>query len=53
MKRQKWPTFTPPATAQRRRYHGRVLLRRSQEICSCTGIVVDNYEDPINYIAKL
>jgi hypothetical protein len=29
MKRQKWSTFTPPATAQRRHYHGRVLLRRS------------------------
>ena len=28
--RAKWPTFTPPATAQRRRYCGRVLLRRSQ-----------------------
>ena len=28
-KGQKWPTFTPPATPQRRRYRGRVLLRRS------------------------
>ena len=28
MKRQKWTTFTPPATAQCRRYRGRVLLRR-------------------------
>ncbi|MEV8468015.1 IS3 family transposase, partial [Fluviibacterium sp. DFM31] len=26
----KWPTFTPPATAQCRRYRGRVLLRRLQ-----------------------
>ena len=31
MKGQKWPTFTPPATTQRRRYRGRVLLRRLQE----------------------
>jgi hypothetical protein len=30
MKGQKWPTFTPPATAQCRRYRGRVLLRRLQ-----------------------
>ena len=29
-KGQKWTTFTPPATTQRRRYRGRVLLRRSQ-----------------------
>jgi len=29
MKGQKWPTFTPPATALCRRYRGRVLLRRS------------------------
>ena len=28
MKGQKWPTFTPPATTQCRRYRGRVLLRR-------------------------
>ncbi len=28
-KGQKWSTFTPPATPQRRRYRGRVLLRRS------------------------
>ncbi|MFK7945396.1 MAG: tyrosine-type recombinase/integrase, partial [Paracoccaceae bacterium] len=27
-KGQKWTTFTPPATPQRRRYRGRVLLRR-------------------------
>ena len=31
MKGQKWPTFTPPATTQRRRYRGRVLLRRSHD----------------------
>ena len=30
MKGQKWPTFTPPATTQCRRYRGRVLLRRLQ-----------------------
>ena len=29
-KGQKWTTFTPPATAQCRRYRGRVLLRRLQ-----------------------
>jgi hypothetical protein len=34
MKGQKWPTFTPPATALCRRYRGRVLLRRSQVFCS-------------------
>lgn len=27
-KGQKWPTLTPPATPQRRRYRSRVLLRR-------------------------
>ena len=30
VKGQKWPTFTPPATTQCRRYRGRVLLRRLQ-----------------------
>ena len=30
MKGRKWPTFTPPATTQCRRYRGRVLLRRLQ-----------------------
>jgi len=29
-KGQKWTTFTPPATPQRYRYRGRVLLRRLQ-----------------------
>lgn len=28
MKGLKWTTFTPSATTQRRRYRGRVLLRR-------------------------
>jgi DNA polymerase III delta prime subunit len=28
VKGTKWPTFKPPATTQRRRYRGRVLLRR-------------------------
>ncbi|MFG5384486.1 hypothetical protein, partial [Yoonia sp. R2-816] len=30
VKGPKWPTFKPPATTQRRRYRGRVLLRRLQ-----------------------
>ncbi|MEL7048705.1 MAG: hypothetical protein AAFO75_07035, partial [Pseudomonadota bacterium] len=30
-KGQKWTTFTPPATAQCRRYRGRVLLLRLQD----------------------
>ena len=34
MKGQKWPTFTPPATTQCRRYRGRVLLRRLHAIAA-------------------
>ncbi len=40
MKGQKWPTFTPPATTQSRRYRGRVLLRRSHHTVKGKSVAI-------------
>ena len=45
MEGQKWPTFTPPATTQCRRYRGRVLRCRSH---LKNRVLLENYYLPVD-----